>query len=68
MANESGLEDVRARIDAIDKDLLALISERAELATDVAKLKGSDDDEVVFYRPEREAQIFKLELINRSRV
>ena len=59
MANESGLEDVRARIDAIDKDLLALISERAQLATEVAKLKGSDDDEVVFYRPEREAQVLR---------
>jgi chorismate mutase / prephenate dehydratase len=59
MAIESSLEDIRARIDAIDKDLLALISERAQLATEVAKLKGSDDGEVVFYRPEREAQVLR---------
>lgn len=59
MANDSGLEDVRTRIDAIDEKLLVLISERARLATEVAKLKNSDSGEVVFYRPEREAQVLR---------
>lgn len=66
MANESGLEDVRTRIDAIDEKLLVLISERAHLATEVAKLKSSDNSETVFYRPEREAQVLR-KIIERNK-
>ena len=60
MANESDLEEIRARIDATDEQLLTLISERARLAAEVAKLKRSDNDyDAVYYRPEREAHILR---------
>ena len=52
------LKDLRERIDRLDEQLLALISERARCAQQVAEIKqqaGSDD----FYRPEREAQVLR---------
>lgn len=51
------LKTIRDRIDALDKELQALINERASLAQEVAEVKLADGDEVLFYRPEREAQI-----------
>jgi chorismate mutase/prephenate dehydratase len=53
------LESVRARIDAIDRDLQRLLNERAACALAVAKIKETEpsDQPPVFYRPEREAQI-----------
>ena len=58
------LGEIRARIDAIDDQMLVLLNARAQCAEDVAAVKtqgvqNSDFivDEPVFYRPEREAQI-----------
>ncbi len=53
------LESVRARIDAIDRELQRLLNERAECALTVARIKHAEpgDQPPVFYRPEREAQI-----------
>jgi len=53
------LDGLRARIDAIDHKLRALLNERAACAQEVARVKGWDDDreQPVYYRPEREAQI-----------
>lgn len=53
------LESVRDRIDAIDRDLTRLLSERAACALRVGEIKQADtgDEPPVFYRPEREAQI-----------
>jgi chorismate mutase / prephenate dehydratase len=48
---------LRQRIDAIDEELLALISERARLAESVAVAKRAVEENPEFYRPEREAQI-----------
>ncbi|MEE9552472.1 MAG: prephenate dehydratase [Gammaproteobacteria bacterium] len=59
MSKDSKLEDLRGRIDDIDARLLELISERAQLATDVAKVKGENSESKDFYRPEREAQILR---------
>jgi chorismate mutase / prephenate dehydratase len=59
MENKPDLEDIRVRIDAIDKQLLNLISERAGLATEVAKIKSIESSDAVFYRPEREAQVLR---------
>ncbi len=59
MSKDSKLEDLRGRIDDIDARLLELISERAQLATDVAKVKGEHSESNDFYRPEREAQILR---------
>jgi chorismate mutase/prephenate dehydratase len=49
------LKHIRARIDALDDELLKLISRRAGLAQTVARIKGNAH----VYRPEREAQILR---------
>ncbi len=59
MPDQAELEDLRTRIDDIDARLLALISERAKLAAEVAKVKGQHLDNNGFYRPEREAQVLR---------
>ena len=58
MSDDRALQPIRERIDAIDADLLRLISERAECARRVAEIKAADGA-VQFYRPEREAQILR---------
>ncbi len=57
MVDKNPLSDVRARIDAIDAAIQELISERADCAAKVAKIKQQQGDTGHFYRPEREAQI-----------
>ncbi len=49
------LKKFRVQIDAIDDQLLQLFNDRAALAKDVGKTKGS----AVVYRPEREAQVLR---------
>ena len=66
MVDKTGMEKIRQRIDAIDKQLLTLISERAGMAAEVAKLKGGDEPEAVFYRPEREAQVLRRIIENNN--
>ncbi len=58
MSDTDGLQAVRARIDEIDEKIQALISERARCAEEVARHKG-DGPDVVYYRPEREAQVLR---------
>ncbi len=55
------LEVLRDRIDNIDLKIGQLISERAQCAQDVAEVKKahSDGGEIVYYRPEREAQVLR---------
>lgn len=54
----STLAEVRRQIDAIDSELMALISQRARLAERVAQIKqSSNEPQTSFYRPEREAQV-----------
>jgi chorismate mutase len=54
------LEDVRARIDAVDAELLRLIDERAGLASVVAAAKAAASDSGKFgLRPAREAQLLR---------
>ncbi len=52
------LQPVRERIDAIDTELLSLLSERAACAQQVAAIKTASGD-TQFYRPEREAAILR---------
>lgn len=55
---EKKLRELRDQIDTLDERIQGLISERAGLAEEVAKVKqeaGSDD----FYRPEREAEVLR---------
>ena len=57
---QTALLEIRNRIDAIDEQLQALISERARLARQVAEIKTRGGRvEAVFYRPEREAQVLR---------
>lgn len=58
MSAEDPLASVRERIDALDRDLLRLISERAACAKEVAEIKTANGD-TQFYRPEREAAILR---------
>lgn len=54
------LDAVRARIDAIDSQLLALVDERAGLARDVAAAKAAAGDSGKFaLRPGRETQLVR---------
>lgn len=53
------LASLRERIDAIDRDIQALISERARYAAQVGRAKGELARAVDYYRPEREAQVLR---------
>ncbi len=55
------LDEIRKRIDAVDAEIQQLISERAALAQEVAQIKQAEQtgEEVLFYRPEREAQVLR---------
>ncbi|WP_284616471.1 prephenate dehydratase [Aquabacterium humicola] len=46
---------LRERIDAVDRDLLALLNRRAQLALEVGEIKRREGS--VVFRPEREAQV-----------
>ena len=51
------IEDWRAKIDALDRKLVELLSERAKCALEVGKIKNSRNMEV--FDPERERQIIR---------
>ena len=60
--SEQELHALRIRIDQLDEKILDLISERARCAQEVGHIKTRDQQEgeaVIFYRPEREAQVLK---------
>ena len=54
-----GLAAVRGQIDGIDRQIEALISERARWAQQVGRAKGKLAAAVDYYRPEREAQVLR---------
>ncbi|NDB16936.1 MAG: prephenate dehydratase [Gammaproteobacteria bacterium] len=56
------IEGLRSRIDDVDRQLHALINERARLARQVGVSKGKEGRLVDFYRPEREAQVLRMAL------
>lgn len=51
------LEEVRIKIDAVDQQLLRLLSERAELVHEVGEIKRKDGLEI--YAPEREEKLLR---------
>lgn len=55
--SHTDLSIVRARIDEIDAEIQKLITQRAELAQEVAKAKRAEDPNPHFYRPERETEV-----------
>jgi chorismate mutase / prephenate dehydratase len=56
-SNDAALAPLRDQIDAIDRELLALISRRAQLAEEVGRVKLASASAV--YRPEREAEVLR---------
>ena len=61
MGVDKNLESIRDEIDSIDKKILSLINERAELAIQAGKAKGDSFK----YKPDRESSIYaKLKEIN----
>lgn len=53
------LDDVRARIDAIDSELLKLVDERSALAREVAAAKAASGETGFGLRPGRETQVMR---------
>ncbi|MFP6811961.1 MAG: chorismate mutase, partial [Moraxella sp.] len=58
MSNDE-LMGLRQKIDEVDEKIQRLINERAGYAVQVAKAKKTQEDNPIFYRPEREAQVLK---------
>jgi len=54
------LSEMRERIDSIDRQIQQLISERANRAQEVAKVKGAGLSAIDYYRPEREAHVLRM--------
>jgi chorismate mutase / prephenate dehydratase len=57
---KSSLTQVRDRIDSIDRQIQELISERANWAREVARVKGQGLSAIDYYRPEREAHVLRM--------
>lgn len=57
-ATES-LKDIRLEIDALDDQLLQLLSRRAGFAQKVAEIKQAAGEVSCFYRPEREVEVLR---------
>jgi len=53
------LSKVRQKIDTLDAQIQTLISDRARLAGVVRESKGTLEQTVEYYRPEREAQVLR---------
>lgn len=53
------LAELRKNIDAVDREILVLLNQRAALAVEVAKTKISAGEQGCFYRPDREAQVLR---------
>jgi chorismate mutase/prephenate dehydratase len=66
MSEHEPLLAIRARIDALDEQIQALIAERARWAQQIAAVKRTLGDSSNFYRPEREAQVLR-QVIGRNR-
>ncbi|MEZ5478009.1 MAG: prephenate dehydratase [Thiolinea sp.] len=64
---ENDLAALREQIDALDEQLLELLTRRAQCAEQVAHTKLAEDPQAKFYRPEREAQILqRMQALNRG--
>ncbi len=60
MTTTKSLDDLRKEIDDIDCKIVELISSRARCAQTVAEVKkAAGDQDTVYYRPEREAQVLR---------
>jgi chorismate mutase / prephenate dehydratase len=53
------LSAIRLEIDQLDSKIQALMTQRAQLALQVAQAKRASEDNPNFYRPEREAEVLR---------
>ncbi|WP_305907514.1 prephenate dehydratase [Methylomarinum sp. Ch1-1] len=53
------LSELREKIDAIDRQILELINQRAECAMEVARTKIAEGETNTFYRPDRETLVLR---------
>ncbi len=56
-APDADLASARARIDALDAQILELLNRRATVADEVGAIKRAADPDAQVFRPEREAQV-----------
>lgn len=59
MTSVTPLSELRDKIDAIDKQILQLINQRASCAMEVAKTKIAQGEQGSFYRPDRESLVLR---------
>ena len=59
MNDEKKLQQIRARIDEIDELLQRMITERAQCALEIARLKNTGNNDAEYYRPERESIVLR---------
>lgn len=60
MADSQELQDIRQKIDEIDRTIQDLLNQRASCAMRVAEIKQEIEGSSQFYRPEREAQVLRM--------
>lgn len=53
------LDELREYIDKLDRNILQLLSERAECAKAVGEIKRDAGEDIFFYRPERERKVLE---------
>jgi len=53
------LQNLRTEIDQLDQDIQKLITQRARLAKKVKEAKYAEEENPIFYRPEREAEVLQ---------
>ena len=68
MTHKTGILDtnLRNQIDNIDEQIQTLINQRAKIAQEVANVKKNHENDPIFYRPEREAQVLKAVMARNS--
>ncbi len=59
MSSVTPLSELRDKIDAIDKQILQLMNQRASYAMEVAKTKTAQGEQGTFYRPDRESLVLR---------
>ncbi len=59
MSDDEQLQAIRERINLLDEEIQQRISQRAEAAQEVARIKLAADSQATFYRPEREADVLR---------
>src|SRR5436190_1913494 len=55
--NKASLDELRKRIDQVDKQLVDLLNERARVVIDIGQIKRSENAPI--YAPDREQQVLK---------